>query len=203
MQPANFNTATHNARFWDLAGCNHGWEWQYLYGDACAADLLAAGFWDPASYDWHTTVNNPEVPLYMAEKAAYEDLVTWITKGMAPPTPQRILSKPNDPAIGFGVYRDAPIYDGLGNAMGGLRLPMLAVPIASYGEGRYVLTPPNALTEIVPFSADILAQLYSSKADYVEKYSAVALELVKQRYLLRSDALKLIEQAKAVTSIPD
>jgi len=46
------------------------WEWQYLYGDACAADLLAAGFWDPATYDWHTTVDNPEVPLYMVEKAA-------------------------------------------------------------------------------------------------------------------------------------
>ena len=27
-----------SAMFWDLAGCNHGWECQYLYGDACAAD---------------------------------------------------------------------------------------------------------------------------------------------------------------------
>jgi hypothetical protein len=43
----------------------------------------------------------------------------------------------------------------------------------------------------------------SQQADYVEKYSAVALQLVKQRYLLRPDAHTLIAQAKAVTSIPD
>ncbi len=73
-QPKNYNTKTHKARFWDLAGCNHGWEWQYLYGDACAADLIKMGFWDPASYAWHTTPNNPEVPLYMAEKAGFEAL---------------------------------------------------------------------------------------------------------------------------------
>jgi len=200
-QPKNYNTKTHKARFWELAGCNHGWEWQYLYGDGCAADLIKMGFWDPASYAWHTTPNNPEVPLYMAEKAGYEALVTWIRGGAAPPVPQHILSKPNDPSIGYGALRDAPIYDGLGNAMGGLRLPMVAVPVASFGAGQYYLTGPDG-SEIVPFEASILAQLYDSKADYLAKYKASAMQLVEQRYLLRSDALRLIDQAKGITSIP-
>ena len=201
-QPQNSDTATHKARFWDLAGSNHSWEWQCLYGDACAGDLVKAGVGDPGSYDWHTTMNNPEVPLHMAEKAAYEALVTWVTEGVAPPVPEHILSEPNDPSFGLGMYRDAAVYDEFGNARGGLRMPMVAVPIAGYGEGRDRLTPPHGLTEIVPFSGEMLAQLYISKADYVEKYTAVAMELVQHRYLLLGDALKLIAQADAVTSIP-
>ena len=201
--PDSYNTRTHKAVFWDLAGCNHGWEWQYLYGDACAADLLKAGFWDPATYDWHTTPNNPEVPLYMAEKALYRNLTQWIKVGMAPPVPKHIESKPNDPAIGFGVYRDAAVYDALGTAKGGLRFPMISVPVASYGEGRYVLTPPSGMAEIVPLSSTILAQLYSSKVAYVNKYTHAAMRLVQQRYLLPSDAHKLVRQARQVTSIPN
>lgn len=200
--PKSYNTRGHKAAFWELACCNHGWAWQYLYGDACATDLLKAGFWDPSTYNWFTTPNNPEVPLYMAEKAAYNNLLRWIKRNIAPPTPPLIKSKPNDPSIGFGVYRDAALYDHYGNAIGGLKLPMASVPVASYGEGRYALTPPSGLTEIVPFTPYQLASLYDSKADYVAKYSAAAWKLVRQRYLLPSDALKLIKQAKEIRDFP-
>ena len=66
----------------------------------------------------------------MAEKAAYADLLKWLTKAMRPPEPMMIDSKPNDPSIGFGIFRDSTVKDSLGNAKGGLRLPMVAVPIA-------------------------------------------------------------------------
>jgi hypothetical protein len=49
--PPDSNTPGNKARFWELAGSNHGWEWQYLYGDANKTDLLKAGFYDPATYD--------------------------------------------------------------------------------------------------------------------------------------------------------
>lgn len=195
--PESFNTRDHKAVFWELAGCNHGWEWQYLYGDACAADLLKAGFWDPATYNWSTTPNNPEVPLYMAEKALYRDLLQWIkAPRKAPPVPKTIESVPNDPSVGFGIYRDAAVYDEYGNAKGGLRFPMITVPVASYGEGRYVLTPPHGLDEIVPFSDDVLESLYSSRNQYVNRYTHAAMRLVQQRYLLPADAHKLVRQAR-------
>jgi hypothetical protein len=200
--PDSFNTKGHKAVFWDLAGCNHGWEWQYLYGDACAADLLKAGFWDPATYDWKTTPNNPEVPLYMAEKALYRDLLHWIKSRIAPPVPNHIESVANDPAVGFGEYRDAAVYDARGTAKGGLRFPMISVPVASYGEGRYTLTPPDGSAEIVPFSADLLKSLYPTKQAYVNKFTHAAQRLVQQRYLLASDAHKLVRQAKKAV-IPD
>ena len=195
--PQSFNTRSHKAVFWELAGCNHGWEWQYLYGDACAADLLKAGFWDPATYNWSTTPNNPEVPLYMAEKALYRDLLQWIkAPHKAPPVPATIESVPNDPSVGFGIYRDAAVYDDYGNAKGGLRFPMIKVPVASYGEGRYVLTPPHGLDEIVPFSDDVLKSLYSSRNQYVNRFTHAAMRLVQQRYLLPGDAHKLVRQAR-------
>ena len=183
--------------FWELAGCNHGWEWQYLYGDACAADLLKAGFWDPATYNWSTTPNNPEVPLYMAEKALYRDLLQWIkAPRKAPPVPRTIESVPNDPSVGFGIYRDAAVYDEYGNAKGGLRFPMIKVPVASYGEGRYILTPPDGSAEIVPFGDDVLKGLYSSRNQYVNRFTHAAMRLVQQRYLLPADAHKLVRQAR-------
>ena len=200
--PKSFNTKDHKAVFWELAGCNHGWEWQYLYGDACAADLLKAGFWDPATYDWKTTPNNPEVPLYMAEKALYRDLLQWIRSRIAPPVPRHIESVPNDPSIGFGVYRDAAVYDDYGTAKGGLRFPMIKVPVASYGEGRYILTPPDGSAEIVPFTPDVLAKLYPTKTVYVNSFTHTAMRLVQQRYLLPADAHKLVRQAKKAV-IPD
>ena len=195
--PQSYNTKAHKAVFWELAGCNHGWEWQYLYGDACAADLLKAGFWDPATYDWSTTPNNPEVPLYMAEKALYRDLLQWIkSPRKAPPVPRTIESVPNDPSVGFGIYRDAAVYDEYGNAKGGLRFPMIKVPVASYGEGRYILTPPDGSAEIVPFSDDVLKSLYSSRNQYVNRFTHAAMRLVQQKYLLPADAHKLVRQAR-------
>jgi hypothetical protein len=103
---------------------------------------------------------------------------------------------PNDPSVGFGIYRDAAVYDEYGNAKGGLRFPMIKVPVASYGEGRYILTPPDGSAEIVPFSADVLKSLYSSRNQYVNRYTHAAMRLVQQRYLLPADAHKLVRQAR-------
>jgi hypothetical protein len=197
--PVNHDDDQHKAVFWELAGCHHGWAWQYLYGDACAADLIKAGFWDPATYDWACTVNNPEVPLYMAEKAAFEDLSSWITDGIAPPMPPPIRNRPRDDSIPYATFRDSPSYDSLDIAEGGLRLPMVDVPICSYGMARGALHPPSGLDQIVPFGPDTLRALYGSKGEYVRKYETAARGLVERRCLLPADAVRLIARASEVT----
>ena len=101
------NTAKNKVRFWELAGSNHGWEWQYLYGDANAEDLLKAGFWDPATYDWSCGPNNPEVPFYMAEKAPYEHLQRWASGGRPPARAPRILTGPSTPSTRLSTTRSA------------------------------------------------------------------------------------------------
>jgi hypothetical protein len=191
--PADSNTASNKVRFWELASSNHGWEWQYLYGDANAEDLIKAGFWDPATYDWSCGVNNPEVPFYMAEKAAYEALQRWATGGRPPPRAPRILTGPSDTI-------DTTVYDGLGNAVGGLRFPMVEVPVATFGPGQYALA--GDCPEIVPFDWSTLSALYPTKADYLTKYRAATFELLRGGFILREDVQKLMTIARQVTSIP-
>ena len=79
---------------------------------------------------------------------------------------------------------------------------MIKVPVASYGEGRYFLTPPDGSAEIVPFTADVLKSLYPTKRAYVNRFTQAAQRLVQQKYLLASDAHKLVRQAKKAV-IPD
>jgi hypothetical protein len=194
--PTDSNTASSKHAFWELAGSNHGWEWQYLYGDANAADLIAAGFWDPATYDWSCGANNPEVPLHMSEKALFVQLKRWIESGRAPTQAPRILHSPITPGNGFD---DKTTYDGLHNAMGGIRFPMMQVPVASFGVGQYALT--GDCPEIVPFDDTTLDALYPNRTYYLEQYDDATAQLLKRGFILKPDAYKLRATARAVTSV--
>ncbi|MFO1436354.1 MAG: alpha/beta hydrolase domain-containing protein [Gammaproteobacteria bacterium] len=174
------NTPTDKTRTWELAGSNHGWKWQYDYGDAALVDLTKAGF---EQYNWTCPVNRPEVPLYMAEKALYLWLDLWVTRGIAPPTADVILTANGD-----------EVYDQYGNAEGGLRFPMISVPIASYGEGHFFLSP--NCEEIVPFTSDVLTALYPKPHDYLKQYVKATEGLMRGGFLLNEDARKLIQEAK-------
>jgi hypothetical protein len=192
--PPDSNTKSNKVRFWELASSNHGWEWQYLYGDAAKDDLLKAGFWDPATYDWSCGVNNPEVPFYMAEKAAYEELKRWAAGGAPPPRAPRILTHPSDTI-------DTTLYDGLGNAIGGLRFPMVQAPIATFGPGQYALTG-DCTDQIVPFDAATLSSLYPTKAIYLDQYRRATQALLTDGFILKEDVEPLMQIARNVTSIP-
>lgn len=176
------------SRTWELAGANHGWLWQYLYGDAdhgdlAKGDLLGGSEWSA----WTCPVNRPEVPLYMAEKAMYEHLINWTELGIIPPKAESIALK----AGTFDVD-----YDENGTAKGGLRMPMVAVPINSYGEGRATLS--DGCPELQPFSVSALKSMYPSPDDYVKKFSVATWNLVQRGFLLSEDAIKLIDAAKQV-----
>ena len=191
--PADSDTFSNKRRFWEVAGSHHGWEWQYLYGDARAEDLIKAGFWDPATYAWSCTPNNPEVPLYMTEKAGYEQLKRWARGGEAPSRAPRILTGPSE-------TDDTTLYDGLGNAMGGIRYPMLEAPVARYGEGLYALTG-DCTEEIVPLGKRILRALYPTRRHYLDEYRDATIDLRRDGFLLREDVPKLMRIARSNTSV--
>jgi hypothetical protein len=191
--PADSDTFSTKRRFWELAGSNHGWEWQYLYGDATAEDLIKAGFWDPATYAWSCTPNNPEVPFYMAEKAAYAQLKRWARGGKAPSRAPRILTGPSDTI-------DTTLYDGLGNAMGGIRFPMLEAPVARYGPGEYALSG-DCTDQIVPFRKQTLRSLYPTRSSYLEQYRDATTRLLRDGFILREDVRKLLRVARSNTSV--
>ncbi|WP_374864737.1 alpha/beta hydrolase domain-containing protein [Brucella cytisi] len=179
---------TDKSRTWELAGANHGWRWQYLYGDADHADLDKGGLLEGSDWSaWQCSPDRIEVPLYMAEKAMYEHLINWSEHGIAPPKSDPI-------ALKAGTYEVD--YDENEIAKGGLRLPMVAVPVNSFGEGRATLS--DSCPELKPFSTDKLKALYGTSENYLKKYSTATWELVQRGYLLSEDAESLIDSARAV-----
>jgi hypothetical protein len=97
--------------------------------------------------------------------------------------------------------------DAFGNAIGGLRLPELELPVATYLPSNVVdeenipaiLQPAlpllnlfcNLAGSIFPFDEATLAALYPSQAKFVQRYRQYLRNLVARRYLLEEDAEKL------------
>jgi hypothetical protein len=181
------NTAEDMSVTWELAGSHHGWRFQYLYGDADHADLKKAGLLSGEWTAWTCAANSPEVPMYMAEKALYEHLVDWVELGAPPPS-----AEPIELTAGGEI-----VFDENKTARGGLRLPMVAVPVASYGEGLATLT--VGCPEIVPFGADRLKDLYGSREAYLDAYQRSVWSLVQDGYLLSEDVDELLATADAVS----
>ncbi len=124
--------------------------------------------------------------------AAYDRLVRWIAKGTPPPTapPIEIAS--------FGPGNRATIArDGLGLALGGIRLAELAVPTAV---NNGVNTGPGACERwgyYIPFDIPTLKALYPSHVDYVFAVTQVTKENLRLGYILLPDVSATINDAKA------
>ena len=180
----NANSETDKFMMWELAGASHGWTWQYDYSDAAPEDVRAAGF-EP--YDFSCSPNQPEINLYMIEKAAYVLLDRWVMTGVAPPSADYIQTDtPDNP--------QQPLLDEYGNARGGLRMPEISVPIARY-RGVYV-PDPDCRNAVLPFDQQTIDALYPQPGDYLTKFEAATNALIREGFLLPEDGKKLIEAAE-------
>jgi hypothetical protein len=133
--------------------------------------------------------------------AALVALDDWVRTGDAPePMPR--------------VTRDATgrLYDEHGNVRGGIRNPILDVPIAAYfGGGRPPGTDPCAQAGgSVPltgttrlFDAAKLASLYDSGDDYYRKFEAATAQAVADGMLLEEGAVHLLRYAREAAAWVD
>jgi hypothetical protein len=116
---------------------------------------------------------------------------------------------------GRPVYRyetRVPAVDGDGNETAGIRLPPIAVPLATYTGWNVYRTQPTELCDrfgtYVPFAKNraereasgdprlSVAERYGSRAAYVAKVKAVADALVSERLLLAADAARYVREAE-------
>jgi len=81
--------------------------------------------------------------------------------------------------------------DEFGNALGGIRLPEIAVPVAKETAELCGLGGTH-----VPFDTATLNKLYPTHSSYVAKVTAAAQALVKARFMLPADAAQTIDTAK-------
>jgi hypothetical protein len=119
-----------------------------------------------------------DFPLYLAQEAMFDNMYRWIDAGRAPPPSVYIETNPD------GSTR----VDQLGNAQGGVRFPQVSVPIACYGVGADACL---LFGYTAPFDAAKCRSLYGDHAKYVARVQAAAEQLVAERLLLPSGAVRL------------
>jgi hypothetical protein len=123
-----------------------------------------------------------DMPFHYVENAALSHLRAWARGGAAAPDLPRI-----------SMHADGEIdRDEHGNALGGIRLPQIAVPTAQYGP---VGTPQLCALRgfVKPFPAEKLAALYPTRDDYLARFRAAAEAAESDGFLLPADARDLPE----------
>jgi hypothetical protein len=125
-------------------------------------------------------------PMHIVAKAALRALTTWLTTGKAPPIAPRIDVAPGKTPE---IRRNA---DGI--ALGGIRTPPVDVPVAtlSGAPGPNPSTICLLLGSTKPFSSARLAQLYPSRATYLQRYDVDVDATIKAGFALPEDRAALL-----------
>lgn len=118
--------------------------------------------------------------------AAVVALREWLETGLRPAEPPHIERVGPPPASGT----DRLSRDSDGNAIGGLRLPIIDVPVATYDGEGCVFGGTSA-----PFPPERLAELYPTHQSYVEQLLAATDEAVSNGILLCRDAETIMRKA--------
>jgi hypothetical protein len=157
-------------RLWEVAGTAHA-----------DKHLVGAG----VRYI-HCGVPINDGPMHLVAKAALRALTNWVENGTPPVVAKRIeITSDAIPR----ARRDADAI-----ALGGIRTPPVDVPVValSGAPGPHPTTICLLLGSAKPLSAARLAQLYSSRAEYLRKYAADADATIRSGFVLPEDRKALM-----------
>jgi hypothetical protein len=182
---ANRQPDSASFRTWEVAGTAHGDEYLVDRLDIVNAREKVIDYGNPVTCD--KPLNS--MPAHYVHDAAYHALNRWIRTGK--PAPKAAVIETSGPVLS----RDAD-----GNVKGGIRLPDIEVPVASYGPTNSGGTIPLAcglLGTTTPFDAAKLRSLYPTHHDYVTKYIAAAARARDAGFLLPADYADAVAAARA------
>ena len=210
--------ATSHIREWETAGTAHDDTYGLLYsrsdtGNGTADSSAFASMFNPPKdpipgiVDCAAPINSGAHTYEL--RAAMQAVNTWVTTGQAPPQSPRLEVNPANP--------HAFLHDANGEALGGIRSPQVAAPVAKLsGVGQPGAVPVHragattkavsgqALCGIfgttVPLSTAKLAKLYPTHAAFTKKWDGATAAEVKQGYLLPADA-QTLDQLAAQSSV--
>lgn len=164
--------------YWEIAGASHG-------PTGMIALIRQKTDRDGVSGPGDSKVHASDVMWLPTAGAAIWHVHNWVSGGKTPPAQPRIAISGDTPAID----RDAH-----GNAVGGIRLPELEVPIATY----HGLSDTGAIGgQTIPFPPDELKRLYPTHQSYVNKVKAAATAAEHAGVILRYRVREYIEAAQA------
>jgi hypothetical protein len=165
---------TDRFRLWEVVGTAHA--------DAHLVGSLGQ------SLNCGVPINNG--PMHVVAKSAMRALNGWVQTGRAPVVAPRIDVAPGPHPQ---IVRNA---DGI--ALGGIRTPPVDVPVATLsgqpGPNPSVIC--LLLGSTVPLSAARLAELYPSRADYLQRYDGDADAAIRAGFVLPEDRAALVAFAE-------
>lgn len=161
-------------RLWELAGTAH-------------ADAFIVG---PIADQVPCGAKINDGPQRFTLRAGLRALDTWVRTGEAPPSGELLEV---DTSTGSAVM----VRDADGNALGGVRLPQVEVPVATLsGEpGPAGGTICMLLGTTVPFSAARLAELYPSADAYRQAYEQATDAAIAAGFALEADRQQILDDA--------
>lgn len=172
---------TDTFRFWEMAGAAHsGPEMMDSMNGMFARDGLATN----PPYERRNTVEWNYV-----RAAALRRLVEWVRDGKAPASMPRLEIEAGEKPQ---IKRDR-----MGNALGGIRLPEVAAPLAAH-HGANDKDPMTALAgETRPFDAAQLHELYPTTQEYLGAWNRAVDALAEAGLVLAEDEAPLRARGEA------
>jgi len=163
-------------RLWEVAGTAHG-------------DTRLRRFSRGGALSCGAPMNDG--PQHFVAKAALQSLDHWLRTGVAPPHAPLIQTTAATPPA---VLRDA---DGI--ALGGIRTPLVDVPLDVHS-GVPGPTPSSSSCILIgsskPLPESRLAELYASPEDYAARYAAATDEAIAAGFVLAADREALIARSE-------
>ncbi len=184
-----------NTRFYEVAGAGHSDPVSPVIPSSAEIKKANGAGRDAKVY------NSPELPsdlqMDMVIRGAYENIVKWIREGIPAPSAEDkwlLYRTVVDPSFG-----DMPecITDENGNALGGIRMPQIEAPVATYKPFRNDSSTTDG--SMIYFSKDKIWDLYpNGYADYMSKYGSAASALVSEGYISTADYAILMRDERNI-----
>jgi Alpha/beta hydrolase domain len=147
------------------------------YLAAAGSDICRGGF--PKGFQPN------DLPVAAVIEGSFQNLSDWVERGVPPPATPLIeidalkVREPNP---------DDAKLDADGNALGGLRLPEMQLPLATYAIGPGIGCFATGYKQ--PFDASRCRERYGSKTAYLRRYDAAMDQLVLDRLIPAQSAAR-------------
>lgn len=181
---------TNALRHWEIPGASH--LDKYMQREALAVDLSGKALEMP-----HCRKPTNTLASRLFNHTALRALRSWVTEGKAPPIAPRMQR------TRLGFVQD----DEYGNAMGGLRLPDLDVPLAQHGMYSNIPSSQWSMWSFYacmaggsrnPLPIKVVRKLYPTDQAYFDAYKKAADKLLSQGFLLPEDHASLLAYARTI-----
>jgi len=172
-------------RYWEVAGAPHG---PRLHMEKIMVKMSRDGLGSPGGGALDPSVLSP-VPWAPVLDAGIGHMHRWMTGGPPPPSQPTIEMKPGTPPT---VKRDVA-----GNAIGGIRVPELAVPLGRNIAEMVEAGAAGLMGQFFPFDDDVIKSMYPTQKDFESAFESAANDAVAAGVLRPSDAQEAVARARA------